>query len=287
MAGAGGTSLMDAPPNCQAVRQSADTDSCSFEYTCDQLTHFDDCSRGSDGVWECECGTFSSDTQHFELENVGALEACGLIAQACESTPTLSPTRTCRNLEHVVDTGTCSDHGTCGYALDLGPGITARAVDHYWAKCKPTQDYYFNDGFDCSCVGGALNLDSYLVSAPSIDEVCQPMLGFCTAEADPVPTGRICADAPPSGVVEQMCPSNRNCQGCMMGVECGTTATIGDGVSIIEPSVSADRAVVCRRQQGQPLHCTCPTTSEGLYSDSTVPMDVLDVCSQSGDLCGP
>jgi hypothetical protein len=283
--GAGGASLMDPPPNCQSVRQFEDAETCNYEYKCDGRTHFDSCRRDVDGTWACECGTFSTSSRYFEIEGVEGLEACGVIARVCESELTLSPTRTCRTKERIVEGGTCLAHAACGYAVDLRPDLLIRAVEHYRSQCEPAKDTYFWDGgFDCSCEGGAFDRERFLLTAPSIEDVCEPMLGFCTAEEPPVFTGRVCADGESYGTVDQLCPMGQDCRGCVMSQECGKTSDIARDVSILGEFDLMYRHVVCRPEQGE-LQCTCETYPEGLYSDPSVPSAIVNLCKESRDVC--
>jgi hypothetical protein len=289
MSGAAGANLIDPPPNCQSTSQSADASSCSYDYTCDALTHFDDCHLDSGGVWSCECATFASITRYFEIEGVGALDACGTIARICESDVTASTTRTCRTLEQTADTGSCSAHATCGYALelDLGPGVVARTIDHYWSQCKPTTNYLFNggNGFDCWCQGGAFDKDYNLVTAPSLDQVCGPVRDFCTAEKAPVFSGRVCGEAEPYGTVATSCPGAQNCQGCLMAEDCSSFASLAQGVSIIEDQQDNPTQNVVCRPQGSTLHCDCEANPTDLGRDPTVPTDTVQTCVKQRNVC--
>jgi hypothetical protein len=285
MAGAGGVSLMEPPPNCQAVQQFEDAETCNYEYKCDGRTHFAGCRRDVDGTWACECGTFSTSSRYFEIEGVEGLAACGVIARVCESELTMSPTRTCRTKERSVDSGTCLAHAACGYALDFRPDVLIRAVEHYRSQCKPAEDTYFRDGgFHCSCEGGAFDRERYLLTAPSVEEVCEPMLGFCTAEEAPVFSGRVCADGEPSGTVEQTCPMNPDCQGCVMSQECGKTFDIARDVTMLGEFDLQYQGIVCRPEQGE-LHCSCEPYPEGLYSDPSVPLAIVNLCKESREVC--
>jgi hypothetical protein len=283
VSGAGGAPAIEPPPNCQSASQSLDTDTCNYVYTCSTQTYFDDCSRDSDGVWNCQCGTFSSATHYFELEGVEALEACETIAHICQSDLSVSSTRTCRTLEQTADGSSCSAHATCGHALDLGPGIVARAVDQYRANCKPTSDYYFADAMTCSCQGGAFDGSNYFVNATSLDVACEPMLGFCTAEEPPVFSGRVCGPLAPYGTVSDNCPAGQNCQGCVMAEECEQTDALTADVSILDQNNMAYQYVVCRPQQGQ-LHCACETPPDRT-GDPTVPAETLAMCSSASSVC--
>jgi hypothetical protein len=283
MSGAGGAVLMEPPPNCESVRQSADPESCDYEYTCDALTHFDSCRRESDGVWACDCGTFSTPTRYFEVEGVEGLEACGLIARICESEVPVSPTRTCRAKEASVEGDTCSARASCGSALLLDAGVLVREVEHYGSECEAAEDTYFS-GFRCSCAGGAFDRESHLVSAPSIDDVCEPMLGLCTDEELPDFSDPICADAAPYGSVDQVCPVGEDCRGCTMSQMCGTSAQIARDVSLVNLDDALYRYVICRPEEGE-LQCTCETSTEGLYGDDSVPQEILDVCGESREVC--
>jgi hypothetical protein len=285
MAGAG--PLMDAPPNCQSVRQAEDAETCAFEYTCDKRTHYDSCSRDSDGGWACECGTFSTPTRYFELEGIEGLAACGLIAHICESDVPVSTLRTCRTKEGGVEDGTCWARATCGYALDLGPDIAGRIVEEYRSACEPTDYWAFTEGgFSCSCRGGAFDRELYLLTAPSIDTLCKPMLDFCTAEQPPVYTDRVCGASEPSGVVEQACPMDPDCQGCVMTLACGPAAPLEPGVSIVGLGDSPYRSVACRPDQGE-LQCTCETVVDGVYGDESVPAATLERCRDALAVCPP
>jgi hypothetical protein len=287
--GTGGATLIDPPPNCESVRRSADAETCSYEYTCDARTHFDSCSRDDDGVWACECGTFGTAKRYFELEGVEALEACSVIAHVCESEDVpVSATRTCRpNDSSTVESGACSARASCGNELDLGNGIVARTVERYQSDCKPSQYSIYPDGsFDCTCASDASGSDNYLVTAPSIDDVCEPMVTVCTTEQEVVFSGRICGFSGPWGIVEQTCPSDPNCQGCASDRLCRRTAPIAPDVSIIDTDNVDARALICRREEGE-LRCTCPRMIEGVYGDETVPTEILDVCRESTAICPP
>jgi hypothetical protein len=284
MAGAGGAVLMEPPPNCQSVRQSADAESCEYEYTCDALTHFDSCRRESDGLWACDCGTFSTPTRYFEVEGVEGLEACGLIARICESDDVpVSPTRACRAKEASVEGGTCSASATCGNALMLDAGVLVRAVEHYRSECEPALDAYFS-GFRCTCGGGALDRESHLAIAPSLDDVCEPLLGICTDEELPVFADRVCGEAESSGSVDQICPVGEDCRGCTLPQLCGTSAQIARDVSLVNLDEALYRYVICRPEEGA-LQCTCEMSTEGLYGDDSVPQEILAVCSESREVC--
>jgi hypothetical protein len=286
IAGAGGATLIEPPPNCLSVRQSEDADSCSFEYTCAARTHFDSCRRKNDRIWACECGTFSTPTRYFEVEDAAGLEACGVTARACESEVTVSSTRICSLDERVVDGGSCSAKATCGNELELGSGPVVRAVEYFATKCAPsTSEFFAAGGFDCSCEGGVYDRAYQLVMAPSIDDACEPLLEFCMAEEPPVYQGAICGVGEPWGSIEQVCPSDEaDCQGCVMTQECRKGAPIDRDVSLVGLEGFDYRSIVCRPNAGE-LGCSCETTVEGLYSDPTVPAAILDVCRESRELC--
>jgi hypothetical protein len=287
VAGAGGLQLIEPPPGCQSVRQLDDAERCEFEYKCDGRTHFDNCTVDIDGVWACECGTFSTALRYFELEGVAGLEACSVIARICESEPTVSPTTTCRTKERAADDSTCSAHATCGNAVDAGPGLLVRAVEHFRTRCELTNDpYYWPGTLRCSCEGGAFDRDRYQLTAPSPEEGCDSLLDFCVAGEEPVVSGRLCSDGVSGGIVEQACPSNPACQGCAMSQQCTETSSIGREVSLIGLGDQWYRSVVCRPQDGE-LQCSCETTVEGIYGDETVPAEILDLCTESREVCAP
>ena len=295
MSSTGTIDLMEPPANCEAVSQSEGADTCSYEYRCDGRTHFDSCRREAGGTWGCDCGTFSTASRNFEIEGLEGLEACGVIARICESDDVpVSPERTCRAKESSVEDDTCAARATCGSDLDLtdfddlAEGIVVREVQSYRSDCEPVVADYglFIDGFfDCSCDSDALGHDDYLLSGASIDDLCEPLVWFCTTDEEPAfATERVCEYYQPSGIVEQTCPTDPECQGCALSQECRTTAPIDEGVSIVNRGDSEYRTVVCRPEQGE-LHCACQNTLNGVYSDETVPSDILEVCSESRELC--
>lgn len=288
MSGTGGTDLVDPPPNCESVRQSEDADSCSYEYTCDGRTHFDSCRRESDGAWACECGTFSTAKRRFEIEGVTGVEACRVIAEVCEGEYPLSPTETCRAKESTADEETCSARVTCGHAIDLGPGIVARAVENIRAKCEPTQNQVLmGSGFDCRCSRDSSGDERYFLTAPAAGDICEPLVSFCRAEEAPVFSEEICSYGEPAGIVEWTCPADPTCQGCALSHECRGLAPIAPDVAILDLSTSGEQRqyIVCRPQEGE-LHCACQEDiGEGVYGDETVPSEVRDVCRESRELC--
>lgn len=208
-----------------------------------------------------------------------------MIARVCEGDVPVSTTRTCRPKQAVVQDDSCSSYATCGYALDLGPGLSARAVDYFRAECVPREDpLVMESRFDCSCTGDSFATKNYLVTAPSIDDVCDPMREVCLAEGEPTFTERRCRDFAPAGTVEGVCPAGEDCQGCMIYRECGLVAPIAEEVSILS-FVNLDyRYILCRPTQGE-LQCTCEASLYGVYSDESVPSEVLDVCRESSGVC--
>ena len=199
----------------------------------------------------------------------------------------MSPTRTCRTNDAIIDSGTCSAQASCGNALDLGPGIVARTVERYRSECNPSQYSIFPyDSFDCSCASDVSGGGNYLVTALSIDDICEPLVTFCSTEEELDFTGRVCGYSEPSGIVEQTCPNDPDCRGCMMYQECRRTAEIDPDVSIIDTGDARYRYVICRPDEGE-LRCNCPMTTEGVYGDETVPSEILDVCRASEAVCPP
>lgn len=285
VSGTGGEDLIEPPLGCESVRQSEDAESCSYEYKCDGRTHFDSCTLEIDGSFTCECGTFSSSTRYFEIGGVETMEACSVIARVCESEVPTSPTQVCRLKESVVEGDTCTSYASCGYELDLGPGIVARTIERRRAQCKPVYPLVADVELDCSCVSDSAGSEGYRVIAPSAGAACEPMLGVCLAQQSPVYAGRACALTDPSGIVEQTCPNDPACQGCAMSWTCWATAEIADNVSIIDTNTGESRAIACRPEEGE-LHCACyDQYLEGVYGDETVPASVLDVCRETTVTC--
>jgi hypothetical protein len=289
MAGAGGAATIEAPQDCQSTSQGADATRCNYVYSCGGQTHFDDCSLDSGGVWSCDCGTFSTETRYFEIEGVGALDACGTIARVCESGDlSVSSTQTCRTLERTNDGYACTAHDTCGNVVDFDvpSGVVVRAVEHYRASCEPTQSIFDTDPqFRCSCQGVEANGFGTLTSARSVDDLCDPFLRYCRREQDPPFSDRVCGYTAPFGNVEQSCPMNPKCQGCSIGQQCAMAAPIGDGVSIIDEQDAVTHSIDCVSQTGT-LRCVCDST-DALYGDEMVPQSILDVCSGMLDVCPP
>jgi len=295
MSSTGSIDLMDPPADCESVSQSEDADTCSYEYRCDGRTHFDSCRREAGGTWGCDCGTFSTASRNFEIEGIEGLEACGVIARICESDDVpVSPERTCRAKESGVEDDTCAARATCGNELDLtdfddvAEGIVVREVQNYRSECQPVVADYglFVDGFfDCSCDGDTVGHDDYMLSGASVEDLCEPLVWFCTTDEPPAfATDRVCFYSNPSGIVEQTCPTDPDCQGCSLYQECRTTAPIGEGVAIVNQSDSEYKTVVCRPEEGE-LHCACQDNVNGVYGDDTVPSNILEVCSEAREIC--
>lgn len=283
-AGAGGGTTIEPPPDCASVNQSVSADACSYEYTCEGRTHFDSCTRDTDGTWACECGTFADATRYFELTGVAAPDVCGAVARICERDDIpVSPTRTCVRKEHGVDGDTCASHATCGHVLEFEDGIVVREVEHYRAKCE-LEDNFIADAYDCSCEGGAFNRERDMVTAPSVDEVCLPMLEYCTAEQTPTFTKPVCGYAAPSGAVDQAC-TNATCGGCLMAQECGKAVELARNVEMVSFADAKYSYVVCLPKPAGDFTCTCRTTLEGLYGDATISQAVLDECRNAGAVC--
>ena len=286
LSGIGGAPLMEPPPNCESVSQSEGAETCAYEYTCDGQTHFDSCQRDSDGVWACECGTFSTPKRYFEIEGVEALEACGMVARICERDEPVSPERTCRFAEPTVDEDLCSAEATCGNALDLGPDIVARKVAHYRSRCRPTPPAFsIGAEFMCSNDGDAVATELYRVTAPSIADVCAPMLEFGVREEPPTYVGQVCGFGLSSGVAEQGCPVDQVCQACLIEQQCSKTAQIEPDVTIISGEISLYRYVICRPEQGGASNCTCETDRNNWNNDSLVSWSVLEMCEERSDVC--
>jgi hypothetical protein len=285
MGGADNGTVIEPPPDCASVSQSKTADTCSYEYACEGRSHFDSCRREGDAAWACECGTFSTPTRYFELDGVEVQDACGVIARVCETDLPASPARTCTTKEQSVDGETCSAHATCGHALDLEPGIVVREVEHYRSKCK-LADNYIEDAYDCSCEGGVFDRGREVVTAPSIDDVCAPMLEYCTSGMKPAFNEPVCAYADPSGAVDPTCPTNTDCFGCLMYQECGKAGQLARDVAMVSFEDATHHYVVCLPDQGE-LDCSCRATNEGLYGDASISQAVLDVCRSARAVCGP
>jgi hypothetical protein len=267
---------MDPPPNCQSVSQSGDAQQCSYEFSCDAQTHFTNCSLETATRWACECGTFSGPSKHYEIEGVESLEACGLIASACMTEmPAVGPV-TCEQRERTADASTCGARDTCGTALDLGPNITARAVDEYRSSCSPGQSVLFpQGGYSCTCEGGALDRREWAVGGPALEDVCGPMVEFCVKEMSPDRSGtEKCAD-------ESLASSSAS--DCGLLQYCGWPVDLGDGVTLMTIS---ERDTTCQQQNGV-WQCGCVYNGESLYFDANVTAQSPDICRTIAPMCQP
>lgn len=278
MSDAGEPSSPELPPRCEAVRQLERSGECEYEFTCDKETHFAGCQLESDGVWRCHCGTFSTATRYFELEGVAGLDACVATARVCVSDVVPDETRTCRR-GPANDSASCPTHAICGYDLDLelGPGITARAVEFYVVDCEPDWDAGAEGPFLCSCWGGALDRETYRVIGPSMEGVCDSMLDLCVDEEPPVfPDRETCRDL----------SADYSEDGCMVRNDCQLAVEIGGGASITR---SWSRSVFCEPPATPNDMPRCQCFDDGSYFvfESSLTPSEPGACEPKLELCSP
>jgi hypothetical protein len=266
---------MEAPVGCTATSQTGDIDECNFVFSCDGLAHFSSCRADGDGTWSCQCGNFFSESKYFEIEGRAGIGACGTIAEVCLGEEGAGATTTCERSESS-DGSTCSAHDTCGAAVEVGPAITVRAIQNYSSECVAVGDDGLRpSGFRCTCMGGALHMHSFEVSAPSLEDACGPMVEFCSREQAPAWSGPV--------TCEDVSATTGTDIGCLLNRRCGNSFEVNQDVSLSNATI---RSIACQPQDGG-ARCEC--LDDGMSYAFDVKRDVSEIaaCRTLSEVCSP
>ncbi|HEX2734193.1 MAG TPA: hypothetical protein VHM70_21440 [Polyangiaceae bacterium] len=241
--------LMQFTGACQLMQQCGTSAAVSDTVTAYLYdTHYASCSDDGDGRLSCSCST-NSVSRDYTLTGESLDTACQTALDLCTGdAPPVGPSATCTPVVQSDTKSDCQLQNQCESSAPVGDGSAVVVNDYQSSSCTVGAD----GTWSCSCSTSTRSLSFQLSDDQEVDDRCASVLGVCTGDAAPEPSGEITCETTSQTASGDYCSTQ---------VTCTQNASVGD----LEIGLLGGLSTSCQRASDGMWNCGC---SSGVVSVS-------------------